>query len=92
MDRFETPPADDDRLYVPYPEGWTAHIKVGWEKMYCYYKLPDQDFHHLILNGEIYLQRADEKICLQCALRREILTRDRLYWQRRARKAPPSVL
>jgi len=79
---------DDSRVYVPRTEGWTAHIKRGWDKLFCYLKYPDEDGFHLILNGEVYLQRGDEKYCLNCALRHGLATNDRLYWQRRKRKQP----
>lgn len=77
---------DDARVYVPRNEGWQAHVKRGWEKLYCYMKHPGDDAFHMILNGEIYLQRGDEKYCLECALRNGFATRDRLYWQRRKRE------
>lgn len=84
LERVETgQPTADRRLYVPCPEGWQAHIKTGWEKLYCYQKDPGEDYYHLILSGEIYLQCGDETICLTCALRRGIATPDRLYWQHR---------
>ena len=73
-------PVPDRRLYVPL-EGWQAHVKRGWEKEYCYAQNPGEDFFHLILSGEIYLQRDSEKYCLNCALRNGLVTGDRLYWQ-----------
>ncbi|MBX3443911.1 MAG: hypothetical protein KF774_16000 [Planctomyces sp.] len=83
----EPAPARDYRLYLPDPETWSARVKVGWEKEYCFAKLPGQDYLHLLLSGEIYIQRGDEKLCLWCAMRRNILTEDRLYWQNRPRVA-----
>jgi len=77
---------DDARLYVPRNEGWTANIKRGWEKDYCYLQNPGEEYFHLILSGELYLQRGDEKYCLNCALRHGIVTSDRLYWQRLKRR------
>ena len=77
----ETPDADS-RLYVLDPETWTTSIKLNWEKEYCYFQTPGQDYFHLLLCGEIYLQGKIEKCCLQCGLRRGIITNDRLYWQR----------
>ena len=76
------PPAVDQRLYVPEHEAWEARLKRSWENEYCYAANPGEDYFHLLLNGEIYLQHGDEKYCLNCALRRGILTGDRLYWQR----------
>ena len=75
----------DVRLYVPDPDGWSARVKQGWEKLYCFYKQPGQDFFHLLMSGEIYLQRGEEVVCLMCALRRGLVTTDRLNWQHRDR-------
>jgi hypothetical protein len=83
----EPPPVVDDvpdvRLYACDPDAWQAHVKYDSERIYCYSKAPGQDYFHLILNGEIYLQRDDEKYCLQCALRQGVATQDRLFWQNR---------
>ena len=76
----------DYRLYMPYPEGWKAHLKIGWEKQYCYSKNPGEDYFHLILNGEIYLEFGHEMHFLSCAMRQGLLTDDRLNWQKTPRK------
>lgn len=85
------PPATTDesdrRLYVQNAEGWQARVKRGWEKQYCYSKAPGEDYFHLILNGEVFLEHHDEKLCLTCAIRRGILTTDRLFWQHRPPKS-----
>jgi hypothetical protein len=78
----------DSRLYVPHAEGWQARIKTGWEKEYCHSQNPGEDFYHLLVGGEVYLESGEEKLCLRCALRRGILTTDRLHWQRPSRPAP----
>ncbi len=75
--------SQDFRMYLPHAEGWLAHVKTGWDKQYCYAKNPDEDFFHLIVNGEFYLQHGDEKYCLNCAMRQGILTTERLNWQTR---------
>jgi hypothetical protein len=77
--------AGDVRLYLPDPEGWTARVKRGWEKLYCFYKRPDEDSFHLLMGGEVYLERGEEVICLMCALRQGFVTTDRLNWQNRGR-------
>ena len=51
--------------------------------MYCFAKVPGEEYYHQLLHGEIYVQKGDEVYCLRCALRDGILTRDRLFWQRR---------
>lgn len=78
----QTSGSEDARLYLREPAGWEAKIKRGGEKLYCYQQHPGEDFFHLILGGEIYLQQNELKLCLTCAMRRGLLTRDRLHWQR----------
>ena len=85
----ESPPEVDRRVYIPAPEGWQAHLKTDWEKDYCHLRAPGQEYFHLLLQGEVYLQYGSQKICLSCAVRRGIATHDRLYWQRGIRKTPP---
>jgi len=73
----------DIRIYVVDAQSWQARIKHDSDKIYCYQKNPGEEFFHLILNGEIYLTHGDEKYCLRCALRNEVVTSDRLFWQQR---------
>ena len=80
---------DDGRLYLPRKDNWVAQVKGGWEKEYCYLKNPGEDYFHLLLSGEIYLQRNDEKYCLNCARRMGLVTHDRLHWQHRKRETSP---
>src|SRR5688572_9604904 len=61
------PDEGDCRLYQP--EGWEAHIMRGSERLYCYAKEPGKDYFHLIIPGEIFIQKGDEKLCLMCAVR-----------------------
>ena len=37
---------------------------------------PGQDHYHRLLDGEIYLQHGDEKLCLPCADRQGILAHE----------------
>ena len=79
-----TPPSEHDfRLYVPSADGWEAHIKQSGEREYCFFQNPGEDYFHLLMGGEVYLQRGHEKCCLNCALRRGYATTDRLFWQHR---------
>lgn len=78
----------DVRLYVPESQDWTAVIKNDSAKAYCYQKNPGDTHFHLLQVGELYLQGLDEKLCLKCALRRGVVTQDRLHWQNRVRKPP----
>ena len=84
-------PAEDDcRLYQPDAEGWEAHIMRGSERQYCYAKEPGKDYFHLIIPGEIFIQKGDEKLCLMCAVREGVLTTNRLHWQFPWRKKRPT--
>jgi hypothetical protein len=89
-DFADLPPREPDpadvRLYLPDAEDWVAHIKRDSEKIYCYQKHVGEDYFHLILSGELYLQNGTEKLCLRCALRRGVVTTDRLHWQHRVRR------
>ena len=92
-DEHDDAPQPDTRLYVPEnSEDWDVKIKRDSERVYCYAKLPGEDWFHLILNGEIYVTRQHERYCLRCALRLNFLTHDRLYWQHRVPKKPPRVI
>lgn len=75
----------DVRLYLTDFGDWQAAIKRDSEKIYCYQKNPGEEFFHLIIDGEIYLTRGDEKLCCRCAARDGIVSTDRLHWQHRAR-------
>lgn len=79
------PPADA-RLYVPKPDGWEVHIKNGWTKEYCFMQNPGEEYFHLLMHGEIYVQHGHDKYCLNCALRHGMITTDRLNWQHGAKK------
>lgn len=90
---IESPEAGPDtRLYVPEQADWNVQIKRNSERIYCFSKLPGQDWFHLILHGEIYVSRQTECYCLRCALRLNFLTQDRLFWQHRVAKKPGRVL
>ena len=85
-------PSPDTRLYVPENADWDVQIKRDSQRIYCYAKLPGQEWFHLILNGEIYVTRQHERYCLRCALRLNFLTQDRLFWQHRIPKRPTRVI
>lgn len=84
------PLADDCRLYQPDGDEWDAHIMRGSERQYCYAKEPGKDYFHLIVTGEVYVQKGDEKLCLMCARREGVLTTNRLHWQFPWRKTAPT--
>lgn len=75
-DQPATPPDEAElipRLFVREP-GWQVRQKIGSVKEHCYMTAPGQDFYHRLTDGEVYLQRGDEKLCLRCADRRGLLT------------------
>lgn len=53
--------------------GWQITIKRGSDRLFCYLTQPGETHYHRIMDGEIYLTREDEKICLPCAERRGLL-------------------
>ncbi len=82
-DEKQEPTKDDRRVYVPHLEGVEARIKTDCAKEYCYLKAPGQDYYHLLIAGEIYIHRGQEKLCLNCAFKMGIITHERMHWQRR---------
>lgn len=82
---LKEPPADL-RLYVPHGEHWEAHIQSATAREYCHFKTPGQDYFHLLVPGEIYVQYGTTKFCLSCAYRLSHVTDDRLFWQNGVRK------
>ncbi|QDU79444.1 hypothetical protein Pla110_11540 [Polystyrenella longa] len=73
------------RLYVHEPDSWQAVVKQGFEKEYCYSKRPGEDYFHLLMSGEIYVHKGNEKYCLTCAFSQGVLSHDRMHWQHRKR-------
>lgn len=78
----------DLRLYLPNTTGWEARIMGTSSREYCHFKNPDQDFFHLLVPGELYLQYGYMKFCLNCAYRFTRITDDRLFWQQGTRHRP----
>ena len=96
--RSAPPPLDDQsdetrevlssrRMFLAEP-GWRVGVKHGSDKEFCYMMMPGQDFYHRLLDGEIFLHRDHEKICLACASRRGLLVAE----PRRLREAVFPVL
>ena len=69
----ESAPAPElPRLFLREP-GWRVGLKVGSERTFCYAIAPGQDFYHRLMDGELFLYRGDERLCLPCAARRGLL-------------------
>lgn len=75
----------DRRLYFPDSEGWKFGVKSG-AREYCSHRNPGEDWFHLLLDGELFLQFGEQKVCLNCAFRNGQLTDDRLFWQKGRRR------
>lgn len=86
------PPAEDRRLYLPHPENWMVKAKQSYDREYCHAKFPGEDHYHLLVGGELHLDNGEQKYCLDCAVRLEIISLDRMYWQkgRASDVAPPA--
>lgn len=75
----------DSRLYLPgWEAGWQVQLKTTWDREYCFAKNPGEEFYHLLMAGELYVQYDEEKFCLECARRRGVISEDRLHWKRPA--------
>lgn len=61
------------RLFLLEP-GWRVGQKVGSSREFCYMMAPGQDYYHRVYDGEILIQRGDERLCLACAERRGLLS------------------
>ncbi len=73
---FQAP--DDEELAPPrrmflFERDWKIGVKSGSHREFCYMMAPGQDFYHRLLDGEIFLSRDDEKLCLDCAARRGLI-------------------
>lgn len=76
-DSFETPEEGPSvpRMFLREP-GWQVAMKVGSERAFCYVTNPGEDYYHRLLDGEIYLYRGEEKVCLPCASRQGLLVHE----------------
>jgi hypothetical protein len=81
--RFPNQPSLDDQApedeIVPprrmflFEPGWRVGVKTGSEREFCYMMNPGQDFYHRLVDGEIFLEHAEERLCLACASRRGLI-------------------
>jgi hypothetical protein len=76
---FSSPPASEEevapvqRMFIFEP-GWRVGIKTDNSREHCYMMAPGQDYYHRLLDGEIFLARADERLCLACASRKGLIS------------------
>jgi hypothetical protein len=69
----QRPGSTPRRLFL-YENGWRIALKAGSDREFCFMTAPGQDYYPRLLDGEIYLARGDEKLCLACAERRGLLS------------------
>jgi hypothetical protein len=72
-DQMNTDAGPTPRRLFLHEGGWRIVLKAGSEREFCYMAAPGQDYYHRLLDGEIYLTRGDEKLCVACAERRGLL-------------------
>src|SRR5262249_4895605 len=60
------------RMYLAEP-GWRIGVKIGSQREFCYMREPGQEFYHRLRDGEIFVHRDDERLCLACAARRGLI-------------------
>ena len=82
----------DRRLYVHDPDSWQAKVRRRGDRIFCYSKRPEDDGHHQIGVGELYVQKGDERLCLTCAIRLGAVTANRLHWQTRGELSTPKPI
>ena len=72
------PQQDDEiaparRMFI-FEAGWRVGVKTGSARELCYMIAPGQDYYHRLLDGEVYLVRGGERLCLTCASRRGLIS------------------
>jgi hypothetical protein len=61
------------RLFLS-ERAWKVCVKTDSDRDFCHAIAPGQNFYHRLLNGEIYVIHDEEKLCLDCATRRGLIT------------------
>ncbi len=67
------PSEADVRLYLT-RTGWTPQVNLADHRFYCYQMYEDESAYHRIAVGEIFVQQGDSAFCLNCAMKRGLLT------------------
>jgi hypothetical protein len=68
--------AIESRLYLS-DSAWRPEAKLDDMPLRCHVACAPGGYYPLIANGEIYVRHGSEALCLNCALNRGILTRER---------------
>jgi hypothetical protein len=61
------------RMFI-FEAGWRVGVKTGSMRELCYMIAPGQDYYHRLLDGEVFLVRDGERLCLSCAARRGLIS------------------
>ncbi|MEO6811105.1 MAG: hypothetical protein ABI353_18500 [Isosphaeraceae bacterium] len=56
--------------------GWQVDLKHGSDRAFCYQIAPGDESYHRLADGEVYLHRGEERLCLPCAARRGLLSHE----------------
>ncbi len=77
------PLSDDDQDAAPaqrrifvFEKGWRISLKTNSTREFCYQMAPGDNHYHRLLDGEVFLQKDDEKLCLACACRRRLIAHE----------------
>ena len=76
--------ADDLRFYVHEP-GWKPQVHTSDDKLLCHLQRAEEGYYHRITRSELYLARDSEVYCLNCAVQKGLLTRERPTLERSER-------
>lgn len=60
------------RVFLREP-GWRVAVKAGSDRAFCYQIAPGQESYHRLADGEVFVVRGDERLCLPCAARRGLI-------------------
>ena len=79
-----TPPLSDaDQEELPsqrrmflFEKGWRINLKTTSSREFCYQMAPGENHYHRLLDGEVFLQRDDERLCMACACRRGLISNE----------------
>lgn len=56
--------------------GWQVAQKHSSDRAFCHQIAPGDESYHRLGDGEVYLHRGEERLCLPCAARRGLLSRE----------------
>ncbi len=63
------------RIFLREP-GWQVGMKIGSDREFCATMFPGEDYYHRLSDGELFIHRSEERLCLPCAERRGLLAHE----------------